>query len=109
MAIKPTPPSPTRDKVRATVPKLIDLTEAAGMSISGVRIAYDDDELGQQIMHFFTPHESWNRQCLAGALEGKNLAIGHQDFDAPPKRRPVLYLSGGRPVGAPALLLGQGE
>ena len=27
MAIKPTPPSPARDKVRATVPKLIDLTE----------------------------------------------------------------------------------
>ena len=27
MAIKPTPPSPSRDKVRATVPKLIDLTE----------------------------------------------------------------------------------
>jgi hypothetical protein len=27
--------------------KLIDLAEAAGMSISGVRIAYDDDELGQ--------------------------------------------------------------
>src|SRR6478672_5937086 len=27
MAVKPTPPSPARDKVRATVPKLIDLTE----------------------------------------------------------------------------------
>ena len=27
--------------------KLIDLAEAAGMSISGVRIAYDDEELGQ--------------------------------------------------------------
>jgi 4-carboxymuconolactone decarboxylase len=27
MKIKPTPPSPARDKVRATVPKLIDLTE----------------------------------------------------------------------------------
>ncbi len=27
--------------------KLIDLAEAAGMSISGVRIAYDDDELSQ--------------------------------------------------------------
>jgi 4-carboxymuconolactone decarboxylase len=27
MTVKPTPPSPTRDKVRATVPKLIDLTE----------------------------------------------------------------------------------
>lgn len=27
--------------------KLIDLAEAAGMSISGVRIAYDDDELDQ--------------------------------------------------------------
>lgn len=27
--------------------KLIDLAEAAGMSISGVRIAYDDDELNQ--------------------------------------------------------------
>jgi 4-carboxymuconolactone decarboxylase len=27
MANKPTPPSPARDKVRATVPKLIDLTE----------------------------------------------------------------------------------
>jgi hypothetical protein len=27
--------------------KLIDLADAAGMSISGVRIAYDDDELGQ--------------------------------------------------------------
>lgn len=27
--------------------KLVDLAEAAGMSISGVRIAYDDDELGQ--------------------------------------------------------------
>ena len=27
MSIKPTPPSPARDKVRATVPKLIDLTE----------------------------------------------------------------------------------
>jgi 4-carboxymuconolactone decarboxylase len=27
MSIKPTPPSANRDKVRATVPKLIDLTE----------------------------------------------------------------------------------
>lgn len=27
--------------------KLVDLAEAAGMSISGVRIAYDDDELSQ--------------------------------------------------------------
>jgi 4-carboxymuconolactone decarboxylase len=27
MTIKPTPPSANRDKVRATVPKLIDLTE----------------------------------------------------------------------------------
>ena len=27
MAVKPTPPSPARDKVRAVVPKLIDLTE----------------------------------------------------------------------------------
>ena len=27
MVTKPTPPSPTRDNVRATVPKLIDLTE----------------------------------------------------------------------------------
>src|SRR5262245_22609800 len=27
MPIKPTPPSPARDKVRAIVPKLIDLTE----------------------------------------------------------------------------------
>ena len=27
MAVKPTPPSANRDKVRATVPKLIDLTE----------------------------------------------------------------------------------
>ena len=27
MATKPTPPSPARDKVRAVVPKLIDLTE----------------------------------------------------------------------------------
>src|SRR6516225_3433509 len=27
--------------------KLIDLAEAAGMSISGVRIAYDDEELNQ--------------------------------------------------------------
>jgi hypothetical protein len=27
--------------------KLIDLADAAGMSISGVRIAYDDQELGQ--------------------------------------------------------------
>ena len=27
MTVKPTPPSPARDKVRATVPKLIDLTE----------------------------------------------------------------------------------
>jgi len=27
MASKPTPPSPTREKVRATVPKLIELTE----------------------------------------------------------------------------------
>jgi hypothetical protein len=27
--------------------KLIDLAEAGGMSISGVRIAYDDEELGQ--------------------------------------------------------------
>src|ERR1700681_1643987 len=27
MAIKPTPPSPAREKVRATVPKLIDLSE----------------------------------------------------------------------------------
>jgi hypothetical protein len=27
--------------------KLIDLAEAAGMSISGVRIAYDDEELSQ--------------------------------------------------------------
>jgi 4-carboxymuconolactone decarboxylase len=27
MATKPTPPSPAREKVRATVPKLIDLTE----------------------------------------------------------------------------------
>jgi hypothetical protein len=27
--------------------KLIDLAEAAGMSISGVRIAYDEEELGQ--------------------------------------------------------------
>jgi hypothetical protein len=29
--------------------KLIDLAEAAGMSISGVRIAYDDEELNQLI------------------------------------------------------------
>ena len=27
MAIKPTPPSPAREKVRSTVPKLIDLSE----------------------------------------------------------------------------------
>ena len=27
MTVKPTPPSPARDKVRAVVPKLIDLTE----------------------------------------------------------------------------------
>ena len=27
MAVKPTPPSPARDKVRAVVPKLIDLSE----------------------------------------------------------------------------------
>jgi len=27
MTLKPTPPSPARDKVRAVVPKLIDLTE----------------------------------------------------------------------------------
>ena len=35
MTVKPTPPSAARDKVRATVPKLIDLTEKVLLATCG--------------------------------------------------------------------------